>query len=72
VRNQQLLRNMLQAQRIMRFLPKRKSCTCVGVGCKCEILELEFSGAARVTLFAGSACAWCICCMLLIIYVSLN
>jgi alpha-tubulin suppressor-like RCC1 family protein len=73
VRNQQLLKNMLRSQRLMQFPPKRKSCACVGVGCKCEKLELEFSSAPCARLFPDGAFACWLCSLLLfLLYFSVN
>jgi hypothetical protein len=66
VRNQQLLGNILQSQRQMRFAPKHKSCTCTGSGCKCDKLNLDVSAAPTSNTGLYSGVLWS-CMMLLML-----
>jgi hypothetical protein len=45
VRNRQLLSNMMLSHKQMQFPPKYQPCTCSGLGCSCDKLQMDFSAA---------------------------
>ena len=66
VRSENMIKNILSSQRQMQFAPQRKPCVCLGSGCKCDELQLQFSSAMKAVVLSGGV--WWAGCVLLLIW----